>query len=277
MIASVSALETGIGFGVGFIAALAGAIAYEPLKQTLGALRAKKPPLSRWYWQVTYRSGDKSFDQLWSIELVQVFSRGKRIWGTMYRVYPNRYERRWDFEGRVQGERHLSLVYHSVGEDYGSNGTISLGALGRWLWCGAFQQIPEVERGVQLQGQPPERRQTRRVGPDFTEESLIEWIAADREVDDPVRAFLASIPASSPAGPSEAAKYLPPGPCRVLMEFPPFTSSIIRGFQFAASPVSLTPIYAEEQLRHERHISPKPWESPSRKVLGLGGRGKQAV
>lgn len=259
-----------------FVAALAGAAAFEPIKTFLGAIGAKRKPLRRWYWQVTYRAGDSSWLQLWSIELVKVQRHGDRVSGTMYRVYPSRFKRRWSFEGQLHEGRHLSLIYHSIGEDYGSNGTVTLGVLSRWLWCGAFQQIPDAERGAQLQRQLPERRETRRIGPDFTEESLIEWVAADAQYDDPVRGFLASLPADSPATPAHAAKHLPSAAKRVLTEPPPFQSWLIRGLQAAAAQVSTGPILIGERARRSIRLSPRPWESPARAALGYRQKGKAA-
>jgi hypothetical protein len=194
----------------------------------------------------------------------------------MYRVYPSRYQRRWIFEGRLQGDHHLSLIYHSIGEDYGSNGTISLGILNRWLWCGAFQQIPDPERGLEMRAHVVERRGTRRIGPDFTEESLIEWVAADSDPDDAVRGFLASIPVESPAAPSHAAEHLPSAVRRILMESPPFPSRLIRGLQAVAAQDSLGPIYAGELVRRATKARSRPWESPSRRLLGLDKKRKKA-
>lgn len=265
-----------IDVAVAFCAALAGAAAFEPIRAAYGAFRARKAPLRRWYWQVTYRTADASWRQLWSIELVKVRRHGDRVYGTMYRVYPTRFRRRWTFVGELHEGRHLSLVYHSVGEDYGANGTVNLGVLNRWLWCGAFQQIPDAERGAELQRQKPERRETRRIGPDFTEESLIEWIAADSHSNDQVRGFLASIPSDSPAAPAQVARYLPAAAQRVLTEAPPFHSWIARGFEAAIAPISLIPIFTGEQARREAKPVPRPWASPSRHALGVSGEEEAA-
>jgi hypothetical protein len=253
---------------VAFAAALAGAAAFEPVKAARGALRAKHPPLRRWYWQVTYRTGDSRWLQLWSIELVKVRRHGNRISGTMYRVYPARFKRRWRFFGELHENRHLSLIYTSIGEDYGSNGTINLGVLTRWLWSGAFQQIPDAERGATLHQRKAERRETRRIGPSFTEESLIEWVAADSDPNDAIRGFLASIPEDSPASPRHAAKHLPGPARRVLTEAPPFRSWFHRGIQAAAGIDSPLPLLIGDLGQRMTKPDPRPWASPARKALG---------
>jgi hypothetical protein len=261
--ANISPIEIGLGV----VAALVGAALYEPIKSSLAALRARRPPLRRWYWQVTYRARDKGWRQLWSIELVEVYSRGQRVWGTMYRVFPGRYKRRWKFDGRVFDRRRLSLVYESVGDDYGSNGTVSLGVLNRWLWCGAFQQIPDAERDVELKQENRERRETRRIGPDFTEESLIEWLAADHEADDPVRGFLASIPKTSATAPDKVARHLPRRLRTILVEGPPFPTWFRRGLEAVGAQGSLLTTYAGERARRESRPVPRSWESPSHHAL----------
>ncbi|HWP33254.1 MAG TPA: hypothetical protein VNL97_05855 [Solirubrobacterales bacterium] len=253
--------------GLGVVAALIGATLYEPIKHGMAAWGARKPPMRRWYWQVTYKARDHDWGELWSIELVEVFCSTTKIWGTMYRVYPSRYERRWKFSGRLFDAKRLSLVYESVGEDYGSNGTVSLGVMSRWLWCGAFQQIPDIERVVELSHDEPERRATRRIGPDFTEESLIEWIAADNEANDAVRGFFASIPQGSALNPSIAAKHLPKRARRVLLEAPPFPTSVFRGLQAVGSQISLLTMSAPERERREHRPVARGWSSPTKTAL----------
>jgi hypothetical protein len=249
------------------VLALVGAALYEPIKHGLAAMHARQPPLRRWYWQVTYQSRDMGWDALWSIELVEVLSRGHQVWGTMYRVYPSRFKRRWKFNGRLFEDRRLCLVYESVGEDYGSNGTVSLGVISRWLWCGAFQQIPDAERTVELRVNDFERRETRRIGPDFTEESLIEWIAADDDSDDPVRGLFASIPDGSSITPKLAVGHLPKRARRVLLEPPPFPSSFFRGLQAVGSQISLLTMSAPERARRERRPVARDWSSPAKAAL----------
>jgi hypothetical protein len=266
----ISTLEISVGFVVGFLAALMGAIAYEPLKATWGAMSAKRPPLRRWYWQITYHPDDRDWTRMWSVELVEVFVRGRKVWGTMYRVNPGNFQRRWQFEGMLHGRRHLSLVYHSTGDDYGANGTVDLGVLDRWLWCGTFHMVPEVARGIELMGESLNKGLLPRIGPDFSEESRIEWLAADSDPNDPVRGYLASIGADHPASPALAAKYLPPKAREVLLGTPPFSSWFWRGAQYAASQVSLEGVYAAELARRGVKPEPRKWESPTRRVLGLG-------
>lgn len=263
LLAEIPAIEVGLSV----IAAVVGAALYEPIKSSLGALQARRPPLRRFYWQVTYKSHDKDWRQLWSIELVEVYSHNRHVWGTMYRVFPARYKRRWKFDGRLFDKRRLSLVYESVGDDYGSNGTVSLGVLSRWLWCGAFQQIPDAERDVELKRGSIERRETRRIGPDFTEESLIEWVAADHDGNDPVRGFLASLPDTSSTAPAQIAKHLPRRLRTVLLEGPPFPNWFRRGLEAAGSQASTLPTLEGERVRREEQALPRAWESPSSQAL----------
>jgi len=275
VVAEISSVETLVAFGVGFLAALAGAIVYEPFRLAFGAKRARRPPLRRYYWQITYRAGDRFWKQLWSIELVEVYSRGNRVWGHMYRVYPTHFGRRWSFEGRLHGRRHLSLIYDSVGDDYGGNGTINLGNLNRWTWSGLFQQVPEIERGIEL-GRQATPGSLPQIGPDFSEECLIEWVAADHIADDPVRGFLAAIPEGSPVSPSLAAHHLPARLREVLLQPPPFPIWFWRGGQAAAMQVSLAGPYAYEQHKRQK-AEPRPWVSPTRQILQIDERDERSA
>jgi hypothetical protein len=273
-LAVISSLEVLIAFAIGISATIFGDVAAEKTRNAISAARARKAPLRRWYWQVTYPPGDETWAKPWSIELVEVHRHGDRVTGTMYRVYPDRFERRWEFQGWLVDSRHLVLTYRSVGEDYGANGTLTLGVLGRWLWSGTFKAIPDPERDAALRGTGP-RSPGRRIGPDFTEEALIEWIAADHRGDDPVRTLLASIPFDSEIAPAAIGRQLPRKPREVLLEPPPYYGWLTRGLQYQGALTTMEGVYATERWR-EPPPSPGPWRSPSKELLGSAEEGKVA-
>jgi hypothetical protein len=265
-LAVISSLEVLIAFAIGISATIFGGVALEKVGDVISAARARKAPLRRLYWQVTYPPGDETWAEPWSIELVEVHRHRDRVTGTMYRVYPDRFERRWEFQGWLVDSRHLVLTYRSVGEDYGANGTLTLEVLSRWIWSGTFKAIPDPERDAALRGSSP-RSPVRRIGPDFTEEALMEWIAADRRGDDEVRTLLASIPPDSEIAPAAVARHLPRRARRVLLEPPPYFGWLMRGLQYASGLTTLLGIYATEQWRQPT-ASPGPWRSPSKELLG---------
>jgi hypothetical protein len=249
-----------------------GSLIFRRIESWLAWRRTSEDVLGRWYWQVTYRPPEIEWNHLWSVELVKVYRRGNRVRGTMYRVHAAHFDRRWEFEGRIHRHRHLVFSYRSTGKEFGHDGTMRLGALTNEIWCGSFEAIPEPSSDARVRAAQSDSA-LRRIGPDFTEESLVEWVAADKRSDDEVRAYLATIPDSSPASPRLVAKHLPADVAEVLLTPPPYASWWMRGLQAASavtSPQSLSALYAEQQLRRAR---PRPWDSPSRKLLGEGEGG----
>jgi hypothetical protein len=243
-------------------APIAGAFAREIARLSVDAVQDRTSSMDRLYWEISYPPGDPAWSAPDSIELVRLCRRGKRIRGTIYSIYrPDRQRRRWKFEGRRINSRQLGFIYRSTGEEYGSNGIMILGPLRRHIWCGAFYEMPNPEREVELRRRPGWKKEGRWIGPGEPEDSKAELVAADRDPQDPVRRFLAG--AMTPAEIDEVAKELPRRVRRVLTESPVRT----RRARFRRAFLRPLPHRLRRRFIRPNLVVASEWKSPSRTIL----------
>ncbi len=238
-VAGVSPGEATVGLGL----TLVGILLQELVKWIVVLLQGRKSPLGRFYWLVSYAPDDVNWAVPTSIELVRFCRRGRRVKGRMYRIYKDHHQRRWSLEGRLRdGEPQLGLMYTSIGEDFGSNGTMTLGLLNRWLWSGVFQEAPNPEERAELVHVAARSGAIGRIGADIPAEAHAELIAVDQEIGDCVLGFLAPLSFDSLCLPRRVARRLPRSARRVLLQ-------------------------RRRDMRLYDRIEPRAWSSPSRRIF----------
>lgn len=107
-----------IGIGSGIIAAALLAFC----KARYQAIRDLRGPLSGDWYQITYDPEDAN--KIWSVEWIEVKHHGDFLRGTMWRIFPRNFDRRWAFEGRRRDSSVISVYWADRGE--GGDGTMSL-------------------------------------------------------------------------------------------------------------------------------------------------------
>jgi hypothetical protein len=267
MAASLISMMSSLGGPVlGIVCAVIGGGVLEYSKNLRASSPSKDSVIGRWYWQVTYRPGETNWRAIWSIELVRIYRDGEKIWGTMYRVYPAHFTRRWEFTGYLRRERHLILNYRSIGKEFGVDGTMQLGILTKRNWCGTFEAIPEPASEGRVRAAQADSAMSR-IGPDFSEKALVEWVAADHDPDDAVRGFLALLPATGDGGLEESLRELPVAAREIVTTPPPYPSWLMKHCQALgaiAFPLAMSVVYGMQRLSAARA---RLWDSPAARLL----------
>jgi hypothetical protein len=117
---------------------LIGALLWPALVGIAWLWGSRRGALSGFWLQLAYGPDDENMSgRVWSIEIVQARQLGHHLRGTMWRVYPVEFERRWHFVGRRDKDtlRGLYTVNRSTG---GGNGLFHLLGLGEGTWSGQF-------------------------------------------------------------------------------------------------------------------------------------------
>lgn len=132
------------------------------------------------WFQVTYDPQDRQMaGPPWSIELVSVSHQGDLLRGRMWRIWPDNFQRRWDFALNYQSPPLLQGVYQASRDTDGGNGTLHVVRASCCLFVGAFFETQHLRRGPSLSltliGAP------------------LVWLRAERAVDSSLRRELAEV------------------------------------------------------------------------------------
>jgi hypothetical protein len=99
---------------------------------------SRRGALSGFWLQLTYGPEDEDMQgRVWSVEILQVRQLGHQLRGSMWRVYPVAFERRWHFVGRHDSDTLRGLYTLNRGTGGGS-GLFHLLRLGEGTWTGQF-------------------------------------------------------------------------------------------------------------------------------------------
>jgi hypothetical protein len=118
--------------------ALLGALLWPTLVGLAWLWGSRRGALSGFWLQLTYGPEDEDMQgRIWSVEIVRVRQLGHHLRGSMWRVYPAAFERRWHFVGRRDSDTLRGLYTLNRGTGGGS-GLFHLLRLGEGPWSGQF-------------------------------------------------------------------------------------------------------------------------------------------
>jgi hypothetical protein len=179
---------------VGIISSLIGAAVWAIVAYVIENKRQRSGAAAGNWYQVTFDREDD--EAVWSIEWVEALQKGETITGTMWRIYPEHFNRRWSFQGRCR-DKNISAQYWAT-RGNGGEGSMTLYMWGESTFLGRFKE---------------ERANSYGIGPSFVDfEGRIHWIEAKAHSEDepPVLARLREI------SEAEMVAHLPRRICRRL-------------------------------------------------------------
>lgn len=99
---------------VGIATSLIAGALWAALAQVVARRAHGRGALAGFWYQVTFDPENE--ENAWSIEVVEVKHHGDRLTGTMWRVWPEAFLRRWSFDGRYNG-LFIRSVYDRTRDD----------------------------------------------------------------------------------------------------------------------------------------------------------------
>jgi hypothetical protein len=157
---------------------LIGAAVWAIIALALDAARHRRGAIAGHWYQVTFDPDDTT--KVWSIELVVVKHYRESISGTMWRIYPAHFDRRWTFDGRCRDYFVRAQYWADRGD--GGEGTLKLFRYRRSNCAGRFEE--EQPRSVGF-------------GASFIEFAApMEWIRVDGDQEPAVLDKIATMPES---------------------------------------------------------------------------------
>jgi hypothetical protein len=164
---------TAIVLAVGIAPAAAWSVRY---------LREFRGDLAGYWYQVTYDPKDKKLeDPCWSIELMRVRHRGDTVEGTMWRIFPDEFYKKWSWEGRSEGAFVIGSYFASRRSKAGGSGNFFLMEIGEGRVKGDFMCIVIEDTASGGVGLAPE------MWP-------MEWLRVDRCSGNPLAAWIETLP-----------------------------------------------------------------------------------
>ena len=196
---------------VGIISSLIGAAVWAIISYIIENQRQRSGVAAGHWYQITYNPEDTK--DVWSIEWVETFQRNETITGTMWRIYPEHFNRRWRFQGRCNDGKIRAQYWATRGN--GGGGSMKLYMLRPSNFLGNFEE---------------ERANSFGIGPSFVDFAApIEWIEVHSD-DEPL--VLAELRKISQA---EMVAHLPRRICRKLtgrLGEDPLSQKIFRSLAF---------------------------------------------
>lgn len=227
---------------VGIISSLIGAAVWAIVAYIIENRRERSGEAAGHWYQITY--DPKNITDVWSVEWVEVLQRNDTIKGTMWRIYPAHFNRRWRFQGRCRDKKIRAQYWCTRGN--GGDGSMKLHIVRRSNLLGNFEE---------------ERANAYGIGPSFIDFSAyIEWIEVSSDYEPQVLAELRKMDET------EMVAYLPRRICRRLRsrlsEDPP-SQKLFRSLAFGSCLHDLTGPFANEIERIRRAAqrdtpSPRP-------------------
>jgi hypothetical protein len=216
---------------VGVISSLIGAAVWAIIAYFIEMQRQRSGVAAGDWYQITYDPQDTG--KVWSVEWVEAFQRNDTITGTMWRIYPEHFNRRWKFQGRCHDRKIRAQYWATRGN--GGEGSMKIHMLRPSNYLGSFEE--EVVNSFQI-------------GPSFVDFAApVEWIGVQSD-DEPV--VLAELRKVSEA---DMIAYLPGRICRRLhdrLSQDPRSQKIFRALAFGACLYDLSGPLANEVERLRR-------------------------
>jgi hypothetical protein len=161
---------------IGVASSIVGAAIWAVIGYGIEARRERTGELAGQWFQITYNPKDT--DVVWSIEWIDVKHQGERVSGTMWRIYPESFDRRWSFNG-VFARSFIRCPYLPTRGD-GGEGFMKLYMFKRSNCLGRF--IQDLPKNVDF-------------GPSYVEFAApLEWIRAGSDDQGAVVKLLATVP-----------------------------------------------------------------------------------
>jgi hypothetical protein len=200
---------------VGIISSLIGATVWAIIAYIIENKRLRSGKVAGDWYQITFNP--KNDKEVWSIEWVEALQKGETITGTMWRIYPEHFNRRWSFQGRCHDTNIRAQYWATRGN--GGEGSMTLYMWGKSTFLGNFNE---------------ERANSYGIGPSFVDfKAPIHWIEAKAHSEDepPVLAKLRQI------SEAEMVAHLPRRICRRLtrrLAEDPRSQKIFRALAFGS-------------------------------------------